>query len=97
MDFSNDPWAGIIFTVLVTLILSVALTVIAFRMIGFLQARTAARVAASAERDYRDLAQQSVQRQDELIAELNRLERIETRLGEVERMLREVDEPALAR
>jgi len=97
LDFSNDPWAGIFFVVSTMVILGTVFTAIAFRVIGLLQARSRAQIAAVGDHDYRELARQSIGKQDELMARFDRLERMDMRLAEVERMLREVDEPVLAR
>jgi hypothetical protein len=43
--------------------------------------------------DYRELAERATKAQEEAGAQLARLDDIERRLGEIERMLREVDEP----
>ena len=61
------------------------------------QATEAARANGAREEELRRLAETAVQNQAAVAERLAHLDAIEGRLTEIERMLREVDEPTLAR
>lgn len=97
MNFTafDDP-TGVFFGGLVLTLGTVILVVTVWKVADLLRARYVAKAAASREQEYRRLAQQATRVEQDVAERLGRLEGIESRLAEIERVLREVDEPALA-
>ncbi|MEX2446553.1 MAG: hypothetical protein WD734_04370 [Dehalococcoidia bacterium] len=97
MEF--DPMApmGMIFVLVLLAILAWIVTSIVGRAIDLQKTRIMTRANVTAEQEYRRLAQQATQAQQELAGQLQRLDGIEARLGAIEAMLREVDEPVAPR
>jgi len=97
MDFSpfDDP-TGAFFGGLTLILGTIILVTAMIKTLDFLKARVTAKATATSEQDYRRLAQQATRSHEQVAEQLKRLESIDTRLAEVERLLREVDEPALA-
>ncbi|MDA0269908.1 MAG: hypothetical protein O2798_08710 [Chloroflexi bacterium] len=95
---SNLDWmgiAGITFVVAMTLIIAWIGRAVILKGMDMTLAREQAKADLKHQGELRRIAQEATQAQQTISEQLKRLEGIEERLGSVERMLREVDEPSL--
>lgn len=97
---ANLDWmgiAGIAFVVAMTGIIAWIGRSVILKGMDMSLAREQAKASLKHEQEYQRIARETARAQAEVAGRLVHLEAIEARLGEVERMLREVDEPSLAR
>ncbi len=93
----NHELAGMIFAMTGFAILAIVFTVLARQVMLIMRERTRTNATLAELREQRRLADELATAQRETAQALTRLEEVEQRLATVERMLREVDEPVLAR
>ncbi len=92
--------AGMVFVIAFMVVIAWIGRAVILKGMDMAQAREQTKADLKHQEELRRLAQQALRAQDATAEQLRRLEHlegIETRLAEVERLLREVDEPALAR
>lgn len=97
MSLGLDGLMGMIFVMVIMALLAWLVRTVVIKGIELQQTRVTSRAAAAHEQQYRELAQQAAAAESEMAGELRRLGTIEQRLTEIERMLREIDEPVPAR
>ncbi|MCK9496548.1 MAG: hypothetical protein M0R75_13775 [Dehalococcoidia bacterium] len=96
----TETWMGTMGMIFVLVLLGMGLWFVGSmgrKGMDMQQAKHLAEFSAEREQAYRELAQQAARAQTDIAEQLKHLAGIEARLAEVERMLREVDEPAVAR
>ncbi|RLT39199.1 MAG: hypothetical protein DWI58_13620 [Chloroflexi bacterium] len=93
----NSELAGMLFVMTGFAIIATGITIIVRQGMVMEQDRRKTAATVSEQHEYRRLAEESATAQRETAQALTRLEDVERRLAAVERMLREVDEPVLAR
>jgi hypothetical protein len=96
---SNLDWmgiAGITFLVAMTLIVAWIGRAVVLKAMDMSLARAQAKVDVKHQQEYQRISRETAHAQEALAERLKSLDGIDVRLAEIERMLREVDEPALA-
>lgn len=96
-NFDAMAAAGMLFAILFIAVTLWFIATMGKKGVDFQQAKYLARINSAREEELRRIAVEATQAQHETAAALRRLESIEDRLVQVERMLREVDEPARVR
>lgn len=97
MDLNAHPVEGIIFTLTIIAMGVWLVSSISKKLLDLLEAREVARADRKNLEGYRALAEEATRAHGAVLNRLDKLDDIDARLADVERMLREVDTPTFAR
>ncbi|MQC17654.1 MAG: hypothetical protein DWG80_01090 [Chloroflexi bacterium] len=101
MGINAETWMGTMGMIFVLVLMGLAVWFIATmgkKSMDLASAKAQARAAARGDQEMQRIAREAVQAQDRIMEQIQKMETtLDARLSEVERMLREVDEPSLTR